>query len=773
MTEFSPRGDDRQLLPFLPMIYVAWADGVLSADELTTITEQTGAHLTVECRKRLASWLDPENPPSPRQLAAMLRVVRTTAPELEESHRLSLADLGRRLADADGAPVDSATGHALAELEAALGVVGEEATAELLAPERSEPDSEEPEPPFAVDAMTALLDGEHAATRRQVRDLLAEDDFAPLPRPIATDEHRDRVLKRTRALADRGLGALSFPEQVGGAGDVGRFIAVFDTLAYGDLSVVVKFGVQFGLFGGSILQLGTEQHHRRYLPEVGSLALPGCFAMSETGHGSNVRDLETTATYDRASDEFVVHTPHPLARKDWIGNAARHGRLATVFAQLVVPAEEGRGEEEHHGVHAFLVPIRGEDGRPLPGISIEDCGYKEGLNGVDNGRIAFDRVRVPRQNLLDRFGRIDDDGRYQSPIPGDAKRFFTMLGTLVGGRVSVASAAVAASKVALATAIRYGARRRQFGPAGEAEVAILDYQAHQRRLMPRLAAAYAHHFAVRWLAGRYADETTDARETETLAAGIKALATWETIDSVQTCRECCGGQGYLWVNRFAALKADTDVFATFEGDNTVLLQLVSRALLSEYKKRFSDMKTYDLVGFLIARAATEIGEKNPWTTHRTSSDHLRDPELHAAAFRYRERSLLASVARRLKKRLDDGMDSFVAFNQCQDHLLALARAHVERVVLDRFQEAVAAEPGPLADTLGRLAALWALWRIEKDVGWWLENGYVEGNKAAAVRDEVLALSAELRPHAVPLVDAFAVPRQWLGPIAFGVGTERV
>src|SRR6185295_13956632 len=181
--------------------------------------------------------------------------------------------------------------------------------------------------------------------------------------------------------------------ELGGGGDLGRFIAAFETLAFHDLSLLVKFGVQFGLFGGSILQLGTERHHAAYLRQVGDLSLPGCFAMSETGHGSNVAELRTVARFDRERGDFELHTPDEMARKDWIGNAARDGRMATVFAQLEVDATP-------HGVHAFLVPIRGEGGSPLPGVTIEDCGRKGGLLGVDNGRLTFDRVRVPRESLL-------------------------------------------------------------------------------------------------------------------------------------------------------------------------------------------------------------------------------------------------------------------------------------------------------------------------------------------------------------------------------------
>ncbi|HEX2252578.1 MAG TPA: acyl-CoA dehydrogenase [Thermoanaerobaculia bacterium] len=785
--------EDRPLLAFLPMVYVAWADGELSGDEIATIARRCSGSegLDERSRERLRRWLDPDHPPAARELAAMLRLIQRTAPELPGERRSSLAELGAALARAGGAGEPAPpVRQALAEIEAALGVVGTEASRELLAAGRPRPEPTlaprpAPEPAFDPAALQRHLDGEHGDVRRRVRDFLAEPAHGPR-HGLATEEYREQVLAWTRELAERGLGALAFPPEAGGTGDVGAFIAAFETLAFGDLSLVVKYGVQFGLFGGSVAQLGTERHHREYLGPIGRLELPGGFAMTEIGHGSNVRDLETVARYDRDTGELVIHTPHPGARKDWIGNAARHGRMVTVFAQLEVPARDGEaaGGAESHGVHAILVPIRDERGRPLPGVTLEDCGLKAGLNGVDNGRITFDQVRVPRENLLDRFGRISSAGEYTSPIPSPGRRFFTMLGTLVGGRISVAAAAVSAAKVGLAVAVRYGERRRQFGPSGGAEIPILDYPAHQRRLLPRLAAAYAWHFAAREVARRFgarmaaggagdggardrdAAANEESQAVEALAAGVKALATWQTVETLQTCRECCGGQGYLAANRFARLKDDTDVFTTFEGDNTVLLQLVARALLGRYKQQFGELRPFTLVNHLLHRARTGIAEKNPLVARRTDRQHLRDPAFHGAALAYREERLLTTVARRLKHRLDAGMDSFDAFNECQDHLLATARAWTERVAHDAFRAGVDGCDDPAsAATLGALCRLWALWRLEVDTGWFQENGYFEAPKAGALRAEVLALCAELRSAALPLVDAFGVPAQWLAPIA--------
>jgi acyl-CoA oxidase len=238
--------------------------------------------------------------------------------------------------------------------------------------------------------MRDYLDGPHKAARDVVRAALAaHGELGDLAVRLPRDEYRDKVLELLLESAADGLPARGYPKEYGGEGDLGGFIAGFETLAFGDLSLMVKAGVQFGLFAGAILHLGTEKHHERYLADAVSGRLLGCFAMTETGHGSNVQALGTTATYDEATGEFVVHTPAPQARKDYIGNAARHGRMAAVFAQLVVGGES-------HGVHCLLVPIRSEDGTALPGVTLSDCGPKLGLNGVDNGRIVFDRVRVPR-----------------------------------------------------------------------------------------------------------------------------------------------------------------------------------------------------------------------------------------------------------------------------------------------------------------------------------------------------------------------------------------
>ena len=747
------------LLPFLPLLYVAWADGDLEPDELRLIGSKVDAAegLPPAVRTALGRWLDPEAPPSARSIQDLLGAIRRGAAGLTASQNLNLTDLGMELVRSTGHPVQPVVRDALRALEAALGVAGSEATRRILIGERPAPPAAEPRPAFDTEAMSRLLDGEHRALRNDIRSLISQPAFRAEP-GLGREAYRAKVLSGCQELASRGYGAYS--EGLGRESADGRYLATFETLAFGDLSLLVKFGAQFGLFGGTIQQLGTGKHHQQYLPQVVTFELQGCFAMTETGHGSNVHDIETLATYDRTRQEFVLRTPHDHARKDYIGNAALHARMATVFAQLQVGGES-------QGVHAFLVPIRDADGRLAPGVRIEDCGEKMGLNGVDNGRLWFDGVRIPRENLLDRFGQVSPDGVYTSPIPSSSKRFFTMLGTLVGGRVGIGLAALSATKLALTIAVRYASRRRQFGPEGAPEVPILDYLSHQRRLMPRLAATYALDFALKQLVRRYLESRAeDRRELEGIVAGLKAVSTWHATDTIQTCREACGGQGYLAVNRLAALKADTDVFTTFEGDNTVLLQLLGKSLVTGHKKQFGEMNLGGLVRHLAVQAGTAISELNPVVTRITDEGHLRDRAFLLSALRWRAQQMVGSVARRLKHRIDSGADSFQAVNECQDHLIETARAHVESLVAEAFAEGIdACRDAKLRQVLGALFQLYSLWRVESDRGWFLERGYLEGGKAKAIRKLVNKLCGEVRSQAVPLVDAFGVPEACLPSIA--------
>lgn len=752
------------LYVFLPLLYIVWVDAVLTPSEIASLEDLINSQdwLQEDERKFILSQLDPASPRSPDELKSWRAEINKVAAKVSEKD--SLVDMGIRLAElhgngslgADLIKVKSSLGN----IEDRLGFIGHEMVLNFRDEHETITSQQHTEHNFEVDTLAKLLDGDQAEIIRKVKTIISDSEFQYVD-PGDLEKYREQVFKWLKYLAVQGFGATAYPESVGGQGDMKSYFAIMETLSYHDLSLVIKFGVQFGLWGMSVYFLGTEEHHKKYLKDIGTMELPGCFAMTETNHGSNVRGIETTATYDHASKTFTIHTPNELARKEYIGNAALHGQMATVFAKLILDGKD-------YGVSAFVVPLRDKNGILEQGVTIKDCGRKMGLNGVDNGIIYFDKVVIPKENMLDKFAGVSDEGKFTSPISSDNRRFFTMLGTLVGGRIGIPRSGIAASKSGLTIAVRYGDQRRQFGPEGGSEVPILNYRMHQRRLMPLLAKTYALHFSLQYLTDRYLNRSEEEmQEIEALAAGLKAYATWNTTSTLQECRECCGGKGYLSENRIDALKNDTDVYTTFEGDNMVLMQLVAKSRITEFRQEFSNMNMFAIFNYIADQAKTTITEINPLIVRNTSEDHLMDATFHLNAFTYRERNILTSAARRLKRLIEGGMDSFDAFNVCQHHMVEVAFAYIERIVLEQFQTTVEATKDTGCHTvLKKLCDLYALEQLDKNKGWYLEQGYMEGVKTKAIRKQVNQLCWEIRQDAVPLVNAFNIPDACLSaPIA--------
>lgn len=751
------------ILPFLPLLYIAWADNTLTPTEIKLIKEkaETMDFLTDKELTLIDEWSNPKQAPSPELMGTWVELIRNASEKLDAASRQSIADLSIKMVEIGTNKKDWAnpSAHkALEEIEQAMGFVNVKDFRNILTTEQRQKVVKIQEKPcFDNQEMIKLLDGEYADTKNRVRQLFAEPEFQL--RIIKDKEtYREQTLKWCKIMATQGLGAISYPEANGGKNDIREYASVFEIMGYHDISLCIKFGVQFGLFGGSILGLGTQKHFDKYLTDTGTLALPGCFAMTETGHGSNVRELETTATYDAETEEFIIHSPNENAGKEYIGNAL-HGKMATVFAQLITNGE-------NHGVHAFLVPLRNEAHETLTGIRVEDCGYKLGLNGVDNGRIWFSNVRIPRENLLNRFGSVDAKGNYDSPIESLARRFFTMLGTLVGGRVCVPMAGLSAAKKGLAIAVKHALKRRQFGPENEAETLLLDYPSHQRRLIPLLAKVYALDAAHKYLLKRFANRTEkDSREIETLAAALKSYSTWNTTHTLQMCREACGGKGYLAENQFADLKADTDIFTTFEGDNTVLMQLVAKGLLTDLKEEFENTNFWEL---FINFGKDYIDTISPFNDSKnTEEEHLLDTPYHIGLFKKRERKMAMDLGQRIRKNRKMGMNPYDAFIRCQNDMIALGHAHAERVVVEQFANMFEqVENIQLKNMLDKLCDLYALHTIEQHKGWYLEKGYMKPDKTEAVTHLIDKLCAEIRTQASCLVDAFNIPEHLLvAPIA--------
>lgn len=627
-----------------------------------------------------------------------------------------------------------------------------------------------------------VLDGRWVEVRDTVREHLGSADWATPTTRLPIAEYRERTTGQLLRLLAEPWAHVGFSADPDSEGDIGGALTLFECLGHVDLSLFVKVGVQVGLFGGAIAGLGTQRHHDEYLERVARGELFGCFAMTEVGGGSDVARLATTATYDEETDELVVHTPSPSATKDYIGNAAKDGTMAAVFAQLVV-----RGRS--HGVHCVLVPIRDEHGAPMPGVTLADCGEKIGLPGVDNGEISFDQVRVPRANLLNRFGSIEspapgEPAVYTSPIESDNRRFFSMLGTLVRGRVTVGGGAGAATRNALTLAVRYGARRTQFTRGDSDEgVRLLEYATHRRRLLIPLARTYALALATNELVEDLHELRADGepeemkvRRLEEQAASLKIANTAHATATIQACREACGGAGYMWENRFGALKADTDVFTTFEGDNTVLLQLVAKGLLTQYKDNFDSFDTREMVLFAARHAAESVVERAfggsivqrliAGAPGRDADNALEDRGGQLAIFQDREEHLVSTLADRMRGRAKekDGEDAdpIEVLSAVQPHMVAAGWAHIDRLLLEAF--AAAAEGCESEETrslLRTVCDLFVFSTVEANAAWFMEHGRISAAQSKAISRRVDELCAALAPHAETLVDAFGLPDAWL------------
>ncbi|MHA7175842.1 acyl-CoA dehydrogenase family protein [Arthrobacter sp. Sr24] len=631
-----------------------------------------------------------------------------------------------------------------------------------------------------------VLLGRWADVRLQARALAGLPELHKIE-GLSHTEHRKRVFEQLGILVQKEGVHRAFPTRLGGSDDHGGNVSGFEELVIADPSLQIKGGVQWGLFGSAVLHLGNQEHQDKWLPGIMNLDIPGSFAMTEIGHGSDVASIATTATYDAQSQEFVINTPFQAAWKEYIGNAAVDGLAAVVFAQLITKGV-------NHGVHAFYVDLRDPETKEfLPGIQGKDDNIKGGLNGIDNGRLAFDHVRIPRTNLLNRYGDVAVDGSYSSAIASPGRRFFTMLGTLVQGRVSLDGAAVAASKVSLAIAIQYATERRQFNAASDTEeVVLLDYQRHQRRLLPLLATTYAAAFAHEELLVKFDDVFSGAHDTdedrqdlETLAAALKSLSTWHALDTLQECREACGGAGFMVENRFTSLRADLDVYATFEGDNTVLLQLVAKRLLADYSKEFRNLDFGVLARFVADQAADLTINKTGLRqvaqfvadtgSAQKSAKALKDEDTQRAMLSDRVQSMVADVAGALKEaaKLPKAKGAEV-FNNNQNDLIEAARAHAELLQWEAFTTALGRISDP--DTkrvMTRLRDLFGLCLIEKHLSWYLMNGRISMMRARTLSPYINRILGKLRPHALDLVDAFGYgPEHLRATIATGIERER-
>eukprot|EP01018_Ginkgo_biloba_P000656 Gb_13273 [translate_table: standard] len=626
------------------------------------------------------------------------------------------------------------------------------------------PETVSGKPAFDIGAMRELMDGHNVEDRDEIFNFMANTDFFR-PRKRGGQSYvipdynkpmkhqREMTMKRILCLLEKGV-FKGWLTETSSEHEMKK-TAVFECLGIYDHSLGIKLGVHFHLWGGAIQFLGTKRHHDKWLQDTENYVVRGCFAMTELGHGSNVRGIETITTYDPSARQFIINTPCQSAQKYWIGGAANHATHTIVFSQLHI---NGKNE----GVHAFIAQIRDKEGNICPHVQIADCGHKIGLNGVDNGRIWFNNLRIPHENLLNSVADVSPDGEYYSSINDPDQRFGAFMAPLTSGRVTIAVSAVYQSKIGLSTAIRYALTRRAFNLApDEPEILLLDYPSHQRRLMPLLSKTYAMSCAANDLKRIYLKRTpSDNKTIHVLSSGYKAMFTWQNMNTLQECREACGGQGLKTENRIGQLKAEYDVQCTFEGDNNVLMQQVSKALLGEYSAARKKGKPLKGLGL------EHINDSCPVIPAVLNTFVLRSVKFQIDIFHLRERDLLERLATEVSQLVLEGETKTSAFNLSHELAVDLGRAFSQRAILESLVSAETKQSaGSVKDVLGLLRAMYALITLEEDISF-LRYGYLSSQQSQVIRKEVAKLCNDLRPHALALVDSFGIPQPYLSPIAF-------
>lgn len=537
------------------------------------------------------------------------------------------------------------------------------------------------------------------------------------------------------------------------------------------ISEPTPYGLHASMFIKTLEEQGTPEQHKLFLEKARKYEYIGCYAQTELGHGSNVRGLETTATWNPEDKTFTIHSPHLTASKWWIGSLGKAANHAVVMAQLYMNGKL-------MGPHPFVVPIRDlKTHEPLENVHVGDIGPKFGYNTMDNGFLLFNHVKIPHINLLARFSGIDPKtNKYIRPA--NPSLIYGTL-TYIRSNIVLQSGSVLARGVTIA--VRYCAVRRQFqdrdAPSGETgENQVLNYTMVQQRLLPLLAATYALHFTGRGMielynrnqrrmkgdVGQLSDPKRDPGPEElhagadlladlhSTSCALKALASTTAGEGLEVCRRACGGHGYSAFSGIGSWYADYLPTLTWEGDNYMLTQQVSRYLLKSARsvlkgKPAKNDTTRILTEFLRRR---DVG---------CAFDILDNDSDLVAAFAWRVSFLTFES---LKHRDEEKKP----WNSLLVDFWRLSTAYAQYLVVKNFHEALrdpnttsALDPETIT-VLHKLFRLHALTTFEREASEFFTSAAATVRQIQLARTKsVMVLLEEIRPHAVRLVDAWKFP----------------
>ncbi|KAI4499967.1 hypothetical protein M0802_004837 [Mischocyttarus mexicanus] len=539
------------------------------------------------------------------------------------------------------------------------------------------------------------------------------------------------------------------------------------TLFHYDPSVSLKLNLTCGMVPSAIFSLGTERH-MDILSKLLNHEYIGCFALTEISHGTNVKGMRTTATYDVNRKTFCLNSPDFKAAKCWVGGLGQSATHAIVFAQLITP------DNVNHGLHSFIVPIRDRKTYlPFTGVTVGDLGEKIGLNGVDNGFIMFNNYHIPRTYLLNRTADVTEDGQYVSPIKDKNKRIGASFGALSMGRISITLICSNLLNVALVIALRYCAVRKQFGPSEDEEWPVIEYQSQQGRLFPLLASAYAIKifstkyieimklFQLNLINKENGDKSHfEGMELHALSCAVKPVCSWISRDAIQDCRESCGGHGYLKMARLGDIRNDHDANCTYEGENNILIQQSSNWLISQWSSILNGQTVSSPFGTIdyIQDSQNILKQKFNCKT----IEETMNLENLLISFKWLMCYYLKKTNERVQNLKENGCTDFTVRNDSQlFYARTLSLVYGEWVLFKTFIECIK-EPKwrkEEYEVLEKLCSLFGSTILEKRLVDLYAGGYasVDSHMGDKLREGIIILCKDLLKDAVALVDVLSPP----------------
>nr|XP_057925438.1 peroxisomal acyl-coenzyme A oxidase 1 isoform X2 [Doryrhamphus excisus] len=597
---------------------------------------------------------------------------------------------------------------------------------------------------FDVVKLTHILDGgpEKTRRRREIESLVINDsDFKEEdPNFLSRSERYDQAVRKSAQmiLKMREYG-IADPEE----------IYFYKSIFRGNFHEAM--GLHFVMFIPTLYGLCDPEQSKKWLPLATSYQAIGTYAQTELGHGTHLRGLETTATFDPTTQEFILNSPTVSSIKWWPGGLGKTSNYAIVLAQLYT-------QGNCHGLHAFIVPIRDMNThKPLPGIVVGDIGPKFGFNEVDNGFLKLDHVRIPRDNMLMKYAKVDPDGTYVKPP--SAKLTY---GTMVFIRSMIVGESARALAKSSTIAIRYSAVRHQSEiRPGEPEPQILEYQTQQYKLFPLLAMAYAFTFVGQYMSQTYHRITGDINqgdfselpELHALSAGLKAFTTWATNSAIEVCRMSCGGHGYSRSSALPDIYVEFTPTCTYEGENTVMMLQTARYLMKSYRQARAGQLLHGIVSYL--NEADHQRVQPQLVAARSTGIDINDLSGLAEVYKLRAAILVELAAKSIQKELQQRKSQEDAWNNSAIDLVRASDAHCHYVVVKLFTDKLGEiDDAPIRSVLSTLARLYALHGIMNNSGDFLLAGLLNGSQVLQVSARIKELLSELRPNAVALVDAF-------------------